>query len=203
MMEEFRGGKNWRDKSQRSGKNRSRANYSTSSKAILNIKQYQRNKHQIKATFIGKNGCKVKELIHTFSDGNPKELLIILQRQLITLGKRYYLFENGKWKLLSQVGGRTLDGRIEDIRSYIVEGETNYVTGDADAQLNRFVTLIQKVNEQYLGKNASDNQNDAMADGTLYYEEDPVLAVTDCLESKAISNYSVKILNLLRSEWLA
>ena len=133
----------------------------------------------------------------------PKRTPYTIAKATVMLGKRYYLFENGKWKLLSQVGGRTLDGRIEDIRSDIVEGETNYATGDADAQLNRFVTLIQKVNEQYLGKNASDNQNDAMADGTLYYEEDPVLAVTDCLESKAISNYSVKMLNLLRSEWLA
>jgi hypothetical protein len=59
----------------------------------------------------------------------------------------------------------------------IVETEANHVTGDADTQLDRFIMLIQKVNREYLGENATDNQKDAMEDGILYYEEDPVLTV--------------------------
>jgi hypothetical protein len=126
-------------KTPRREKNCSQVKYSD---IILDIKKCPRTKHQIKATFINKNGHKVKERFHTFSGGNPKELLTLLQRQLITLGKRYTLFGNGKWKLLGQIRGRALDRSIKDIWSDVVERETIHAARNANAQLKRFVTLI-------------------------------------------------------------
>jgi len=77
------------------------------SKAILKIKSACRSEHTIKASFKDNEGNEVKEYVHTFHDGHPPELLIEFEKQLFTLGNRYNLFENGRWKVLCQIRGDT------------------------------------------------------------------------------------------------
>ena len=50
----------------------------------------------IEASLQNSEGNDVKEMIYTFHDGNPPELLIDLEKQLLKLGDHYDLFETGK-----------------------------------------------------------------------------------------------------------
>ena len=56
---------------------------SAHTKAILKIKQAKENDRQIKATFTDSEGNQVKELILTFRDSDPGELLLELEKQLL------------------------------------------------------------------------------------------------------------------------
>ena len=40
------------------------------------------NDHKVKAMFTDNKGKEIKELIYTYNDGDPKDLLINLQKQL-------------------------------------------------------------------------------------------------------------------------
>ena len=76
-------------------------------------------------------------MIYTFSHGDPKELLIDCEKQLLKLGDRYELSNDGKWKALCQLGelgGRCFEGRIEEHWSDLVGGIRNHATGDSAAQ---------------------------------------------------------------------
>ena len=57
------------------------------------------------------NSNEVKELIHTFDNGNPKDNMILIITQLFQLAKRYNLWEDEEWKILSGFGSRTISGR--------------------------------------------------------------------------------------------
>jgi len=66
---------------------------SAHTKAILKIKQAEENDHQIKSTFTDNKGNQVKELIPTFRDSDPGELLLELVKELLKFGSRYDLFK--------------------------------------------------------------------------------------------------------------
>ena len=55
---------------------------STHTKAILKIKQADENDRQIKATFTNNEGNQVKDLIPTYRDSDPEELLLELEKEL-------------------------------------------------------------------------------------------------------------------------
>ena len=140
---------------------------SAHTKVILKIKQANKNDRQIKATFTNNEGNQVKELIPTFRDSDPGELLLELEKELLKFGSRYDLFQYGRWKLLGQIGGRALKGRIARYWSDIVEGTTNHSRGDSATQQAKFLKLIKKVNVKYFGKDAADDQKTAMLRGEL------------------------------------
>ena len=68
----------------------------THTKAILKLKQAKPNNQQVKASFKNVEGIEVKETISIFCNGDAKELLINLEKQLIRLQSRYNLFKDGK-----------------------------------------------------------------------------------------------------------
>jgi hypothetical protein len=154
----------------RSGGRNHSSKLTSQSKALLKIKRAKRNEHKIKASFKDSEGNDIKEMVYTFRDGDPPELLFELEKQLLKLGDRYDLFEGGRWKVLCQIGGRALEGRCEKYWSDIVESARNHNAGDALIQRKKFKKLIQKVNSKYLGKEAIDDQRDAMEFGELKYE---------------------------------
>eukprot|EP00956_Cyclotella_meneghiniana_P034048 scaffold101184_cov68-Cyclotella_meneghiniana.AAC.9 len=65
----------------RNGNNRRQSQPRT--KAILRMKQSRTKEHKIKATFTNSAGVKVKELLQTYSDGDPKDLLIELSLDVV------------------------------------------------------------------------------------------------------------------------
>jgi hypothetical protein len=140
-------------------------------KAVLKIRQATENNRYDKATFTDSKGKEAKELIQTFWDSDPGKLLIEFEKQVLKLGARYELFKEGRWKVLGQVGGRSLGGRIKRYWSDIVEGATNHATGNSAAQQAKFKKLIQKVNMKYLGKDAADDHKIAMQRGELRYDD--------------------------------
>ena len=101
-------------------------------KAIYKIKRALRSEHTIKASFKDSKGNEIKELVYTFGDSDPLELLIEFEKQLIKLGDRYDLFDNGRWEVLCQIGGRALQGRYAKYWKDIVEGVCNNNAGDSD-----------------------------------------------------------------------
>ena len=139
-------------------------------KCIFLLKKAKSNERQIKATFTDSTGKEIKELIPTYSDGDRKELLIELEKQLIKLGNRYDLFSEGKWKVLGQIGGRATDGRCNEIWEERIESIRNHATGNAQAQLDKFTKAIQKLNKDYFGASAEVIQKDAMDNGLLRYD---------------------------------
>ena len=76
------------------------------SNAILNIKQSKLNELKIKASVTDSKGCKVKEMISNFRDGDAKELFIDHEKKLLRLGLHYDLFRYGRWRQLAQIGRR-------------------------------------------------------------------------------------------------
>jgi hypothetical protein len=134
----------------RSNGSKHRSNFSGApsahTNAILKINQAEENDRQIKATFTDNEGNQVKELIPTFRDSDPGELLLELEKELLKFGPRYDLFKDGRWKLLGQIGGRALKGRIARYWNDIVESATNHAKGDSNAQQAKFEKLIKKVN---------------------------------------------------------
>jgi hypothetical protein len=104
---------------------------SSQTKAVIKIRQATENNRYVKANFTDSKGKEAKELIQTFQDSDPGDLLIVFEKQLIKLGACYEIFKEGKWKVLGQLGGRSLGGRIERYWSDIVEGATNHATGSS------------------------------------------------------------------------
>ena len=184
MTKNDRAQKNGDDaKSKGHGRSQNFKSATSQSKATLKIKRTNRNKHMIEASFKNCEGNDVKEMIYTFRDGDPPELLIDLEKQLLKLGDRYDLFETGKWKTLGQIGGRALEGRCEQYWHDIVETARNHNAGDSDAQRKKFKKLIQKVNTKYLGKDAIEDQREAMEFGELKYDgHDHTAAVEQLFE---------------------
>jgi hypothetical protein len=156
---------------QRSNGSTHRSNFSgapsAQTKAILKIKQADENDRHIKATFTDNEGNQVKELVPIFRDSDPGELLLELEKELLNFGSRYDLFQDGRWKMLSQIGGRALKGRIGRIWRDTVESTTNHGKGDSATQQAKFKKLIKKVNMKYFGKDAADDQKTAMLRGEL------------------------------------
>jgi hypothetical protein len=109
-------------------------------------------------------------MISTFCNGDAKELLIDLEKDLIRLRNRYDLFKDGKWKPLAQLRGQALRGHIEYYWSKIVEGAMITQTGTVASHLLKFKKLIHKVNVKYLGRDTADIQRDAMFMGKLRHE---------------------------------
>ena len=109
-------------------------------------------------------------LLQTYSDGDPKDLLIELEKELIRIAKRYNMFSDGSWEQLINTYARCLDGRIETIWCDKADDITHASVGNASAQEEKCRTFIKSVNRKYLGKNAADDQKDAMSDGEMYYE---------------------------------
>ena len=145
-------------KSRNGGRNHSSKSTMSQSKALLKIKRAKQNEHKIKASFKDSEGNDIKEMVYTFRDGDPPELLFELEKQLLKLGDRYNLFEGGRWTVLCQIGGRALEGRCKKYWTDIVEGTCNHNAGDASVQRKKFKKLIQKANSKYLGKEAIDDQ---------------------------------------------
>lgn len=124
----------------------------------------------IEASFKNSEGNAVKEMIYTFHNGDPPELLIDLEKQLLKLGYCYDLFETGKWKVLGQIRGRALEGGCEQYWHDIIKAAHNHSSGNSDAQRRKFKKLIQKINAKYLGKDAIKDQCEAMEFGELKYD---------------------------------
>ena len=55
-------------------------------------------------SFKDKGGNNVKEYIDTYQEGDRKENLLVLKKQLLLLGMHYDLYEEGKWKKLCCIG---------------------------------------------------------------------------------------------------
>jgi len=157
-------------KSKGHGRNQNFKSTTNQSKATLKIKRTNRNKHIIEASFKNSEGNDVKEMIYTFRGGDPPELLIDFEKQLLKLCDRYDLFETGKWKVLGQIGGRALEGRCQQYWHDIVEAARNHNAGDYDTQRKKVKKLIQKVNTKYLGKDAIEDQREVMEFGELKYD---------------------------------
>jgi hypothetical protein len=67
-------------------------------KAVLKIRQATENNRYVKATFTDSEGKEAKELIQTFRDSDPGELLICSNLELVTNFSRK---ENGKFSVNS------------------------------------------------------------------------------------------------------
>ena len=170
-----------RNQSNKHDKSNSNSNSSQQSKAVLKIKRAKPNEHQVKATFEDDEGEEVEEMVQTFRDGNPKELLIKLEKELVKLGDRYELFNEGKWKKICRLGGRALKGRCADVWAEVVEGVRNHGASEEAAQRNKFRKLIQRVNMRYIGDDDYDDQKDAMEKGELKYEGHDHEQLAECL----------------------
>ena len=124
----------------------------------IKIKQADENDCQIKATFTNNKGNQVKDLISTFRDSDLGELLLKLKKELLKFGSHYDLFHDGRWKLLGQIGGQAMKGRIASYWSNIIEGTTNQGKGDSAMQQAKFKKLIKKVNAKFFGKDIADDR---------------------------------------------
>jgi hypothetical protein len=85
-------------KNRDNGRNPVQKSTTRQSMAILEIKHAHQSEHTIKASFKDNKGSDIEEFIYMFCDSDPAELLIELEKQLIKLGNRYDLFENGRCK---------------------------------------------------------------------------------------------------------
>jgi hypothetical protein len=69
-------------KNRNHGRNQVQKLMTSQSKAILKIKCAHQSEHVIEASFKNSEGNDIKELIYTFHDGDPVELLFKLEKQL-------------------------------------------------------------------------------------------------------------------------
>ena len=172
-------------KSKKNGNGTSRGNGNKSNpaktKAILKMKPARKPEHTIKASFEDVDGNEVKELIYTFDDGDPKDNCVLTQLQLRILGRRYQLWEDDKYKKLTQVGGRAFSGRAAEVWADKVE---NARAPRANANREEyFVGLLKEFSKKYFGKNAGEDQKDAMENGELTYDgHDHFMAVERLLK---------------------
>jgi hypothetical protein len=87
----------WGNSSKRKEVGNSKNNEETQSDVILRFKPSKLNETQISATFKDADKNKVKEYINIFQEGDPKENLVTLFKQVIDLGNLYY-FWKGSFK---------------------------------------------------------------------------------------------------------
>ena len=90
-------------------------------KAILKMRPARKPELTIKASFEDVDGNEVKELVYTFDDGDAKENCVLILLQLKQLGRRYNLWQDEKYKKLTQVGGRAFSGRAAEVWADKVE----------------------------------------------------------------------------------
>ena len=112
------------------------------SKVTLKIKRAKKSSESIKATFMDAANNEVKELVPTYSDGDPKEQLLQLQKIILKLGTRYDLFQDGDWRHLTQVFARALDGKCEDEWEKQVDALNNF---DGANQKKKLLEMFQKM----------------------------------------------------------
>jgi hypothetical protein len=82
----------------------------TQSNVILKFKPSKLNKTQISAIFKDADNNEVKEYINIFQEGDSKENLVSLFKQLINLGDLYDLW-GSSMKTLCQIFARALSGK--------------------------------------------------------------------------------------------
>ncbi len=151
-------------------KNRCRNNKNneeTHCNVILRFRPSKLNETQISATFKDAEKNKVKEYINIFQEGDPKENLITLFKQVIDLGDLYDLWK-GLFKTLCQVMARSLSGKPrEKWNTSILQTTRNHC--------KEFIKMCQSATTKILGKNAFRNQEEAMEitmtlpNGKLYH----------------------------------
>ena len=73
-------------------------------RAIMRMTASVPRQDKIKETFKDKEGNDIKEYIDMYKEGDHKENLLVLEKQLLLLGTRYGLYEEGKWKKLCCIG---------------------------------------------------------------------------------------------------
>ena len=110
----------------------------------------------------------VKEYIPRFADGDPTGNLITLCQICLKITKKYNYFENGKQKQVAQAVGRALGGRYEEQWDDVCNAEAHWGTGNAEAQERTFKKMMQKLCKVVLGKNALNDQKDAVEAGLNY-----------------------------------
>ncbi len=144
------------------------SNSQPATQAILKTKAAKPSGNKIKVSFKDKDGDAIKEEVYTYEDGEQKEVLLILEKQLLQLGVRYSLFEEGKWKKLCRIGARALSGECAEVwNSKVENGIRNHATGNSTAQKKKFEEAIQVFNETYLGEDAIEDQRSAFEEGKL------------------------------------
>ena len=114
------------------------------------------------------NSNELNEYIPRFADGDPKGNLITLCQTCLKNTKKYDYFEDGKWKRVAQAVGRPLYGRCEEQWDNICDAEAHWGTGNAEAQEQKFKKMMQKLCKVVLGKNALNDQKDAVEAGLNY-----------------------------------
>ena len=138
------------------------------SRAILHIKRGKKCQDPLKVLLTDSSSNEVKEYIPKFEDGDPKGNIITLCQTCLKIAKKYDYFEDGKWKQIAQAVGRALEGRCEEQWDDICEAEAHWGTGNAEAQERKFKRMMQKLCKVVLGKNALNDQKDAMEAGLKY-----------------------------------
>ncbi len=139
-------------------------------RAIMRMTASIPRQEKIKETFKDEEGNDIKEYIDTYKEGDRKENLLVLEKQLLLLGTRYELYEEGKWKKLCRIGSRAMTGNCaETWREEVEEGIRNHNIGNAAAQKKKFEETIQKFNEIYLGEDVIDEQKTVMEEGKIEY----------------------------------
>ena len=93
--------KNNSEKNQRKGRNgngkKGNSESNSSAQAILQIAQPEKDESKcIKATFTDTDGEEVKEYVRTYRNGQPKELLIELLKEVVEYGDNYELYSAGR-----------------------------------------------------------------------------------------------------------
>jgi hypothetical protein len=163
----FGGGKNGKnDGSSKTQHGTNRNKPAAKTKTILRLKPAQKQKPEqtIKASFL--------DCVYTFDDGDLKDFIILIVTQLFQLAKRYNLWRENEWKILTQIGGRAFSGRPAEAWFDKVENARAIRAGTTteEAIEAHFKRLIQDFGKQYFGRKAAEEQKDAMENGELTYE---------------------------------
>jgi hypothetical protein len=138
----------------KSGRN-SNNNGETQSNVILRFKPSKLNETQISAIFKDADENKVKEYINIFQEGDSKENLIILFKQLIDLGNLYNLW-GSSMKTLCQVA---LSGKPwEKWNASMLQCKS---FTDNNNNCVEFIKMCQTAATKILGKNAFRIQEEA------------------------------------------
>ena len=90
----------------------------------------------------------------------------------LKLARKYSYFTDGKWKRVAQATGRALQGKCEEQWDDLFDAEAHWGTGNARDQEIKFRRMVQKHTRVVLGKNALDDQKDAMEAGLKYEGHD-------------------------------
>ena len=85
---------------------------------------------------------------------------------------RYQLWEDKDRKILSQIGGRALSGQAAEALADHVENvrDPPNLANIAEVIEAHFKSLVQEFGKQYFGREAVEDQKDAMENGKVAYE---------------------------------